>query len=122
MRGGSAGCRRSMTTTSTPRQARSKASVSPTGPAPTISTSVSISWFIISSSNALLSLEVHLANDAAVFFVLLANERTKIRAAHFYWIEADPGKLRPYVGDLHCCCEPACQLRDCFLRCFRGRE
>jgi hypothetical protein len=44
----------------------------------------------------LLNLEVHLANDAAVF---LANERTEIHAAHFYWIESYPGKLRPYVGD-----------------------
>jgi hypothetical protein len=45
----------------------------------------------------LLNLEVHLANDAAVFFVLFANERTKIRTAHFYRIEPGGGKFRPYV-------------------------
>jgi hypothetical protein len=42
----------------------------------------------------LLSLEVRLANDTAIFFVLFANERTKIRAAHFYRIEPDGGKFR----------------------------
>ena len=40
--GGSSGGRRSATTTSIPRQARSMASVSPTGPPPTISTLVFI--------------------------------------------------------------------------------
>src|SRR5262245_23665804 len=154
MRGGSAGCRRSTTTTSTPRQARSNASVSPTGPAPTISTSVSMRWFILSSNSGrhaeivsddgrqdsllrsvetrmqcdtgrvgtLLSLEVHLANDAAIFFVLFANERTKIRATHFYRIESDCGEFFPYIGDLHRGSEPACDISDCFLRRIRGRE
>src|SRR5437773_735871 len=41
MRGGSPAGRGSMTVTSTPRQARSMASVRPTGPAPAINTAVS---------------------------------------------------------------------------------
>ena len=42
IRGGSPAPRRSTTMTSMPRWARSKASVRPTGPAPTIKTSVSL--------------------------------------------------------------------------------
>jgi len=59
-----------------------------------------------------LSLAVHLADDASVFFVLSANERTKIRATHFCREAADGCEFRPYIGDLHGCGEPACEIRD----------
>src|SRR5215471_4810113 len=46
----------------------------------------------------------------------------KISATHFHRIESNGGEFCPYVGDLHRCGEPACEIRDCFLRCFRRRE
>src|SRR5262245_17811044 len=103
--GGSCGLRVSTTITSTPRQARSMASVSPTGPAPTINTWVS-SLAVISCSAMSLAprgrrirrtpsfdlLDVRLAYDSGPFGTFRLDPR-----AEFFWrvgdrLEADCGK------------------------------
>src|SRR5437764_6036652 len=142
MRGGSPGRRRSTTITSIPRQARSRASVRPTGPAPTMSTSVSSARFTLTSipdqrsrrrlsatprsleTAAALSLrrDLRLANHAAVFLVLPANERAKIRAANLDGIESQGGKLHPHSGDLHRRSKSVDETGDCFPRGLRGRK
>jgi hypothetical protein len=66
----------SVTVTSTPREARSKASVSPTGPAPTTSTLVSMSHDVGSLHQAYVRLDI----VPEVFVELLETQRHRLDA------------------------------------------
>jgi hypothetical protein len=57
-----------------------------------------------------LSLDVRLANDAAVVVVLFANESAEIGAAHSDRIMTQHGKLRLDFRRPHSCAEPAGEL------------
>src|SRR6266436_4111343 len=75
-----------------------------------------------SSLAASFRLDVRLANDAAVFDVLLPDMFRKIRTAGSDRVETKIEELRLDLRGLHCRGEPSGELRDRFLRRLRGRS
>src|SRR5215471_7604645 len=67
-------------------------------------------------------LDARLANDAAIYIVLLANVGTVVRAARTDWIESQNVKLFPDLGYLQCRREPVSELGDSFFRGLRRRD
>src|SRR6266566_5602346 len=116
--GGSPARRTSATVTSTPRQAKSMASVRPTGPAPTISTSASSMGFIAllaastlstapddpghraiwtrQTDAASLGLDARLADHPSPFLGFFGNERPELGGRKAKLRAAQVRKLRPY--------------------------
>ena len=73
-------------------------------------------------SPILVGLNICLANDAAIFVILLSKQSSERCAAQSNRVETLSDKLRPDLGDLHCRSKPAGELRNCLLGRLRWRE